>query len=111
MNENLQVQNLFDRTQTIARDLFSEGTFPWNILPKINQFILDIGPTLSKEEYDKIEDNIWVAKSAKVAKSASINGPAIIGKNSEIRHCAFIRGNAIIGEGCVVGNSDRKSVV
>ncbi len=112
MNDNLQVQNLFDKTQTIASELFADGTYPWEILPKINQFILDLGPSLSKEEYDQIGDNIWIAKSATIAKSASITGPAIIGKDTEIRHCAFIRGNAIVGEGAVVGNStELKNVI
>ncbi len=112
MNENLQVQNLYDKTQTIASKLFVDGTYPWEILSQINQFILERGPTLPQEEYDKIGDDIWIAKSATVAKSASINGPAIIDKNTEIRHCAFIRGNAIVGQGSVVGNStELKNVI
>ena len=68
--------------------------------------------TLSEEEYDKVGENVWIAKSAKVFPSAYINGPAIIGKNAEVRHCAFIRGNAIVGEGAVVGNStELKNVI
>lgn len=112
MNENLQVQNLFDKKETIASDLFSKEIHPWEILPKISQFILELGPRLSKDEYIQIGDCIWVAKSAKIAESASITGPAIIGKDTEVRHCAFIRGNAIVGEGAVVGNStELKNVI
>ena len=75
-------------------------------------FIVELGNTLSEEEYEKRGENVWVAKSAKVAPTAFINGPAIIGKEAEVRHCAFIRGNAIVGEGAVVGNStELKNVI
>lgn len=69
------------------------------------RFILKLGQTLSEEEYDHPSEDVWIAKSAKVAPTACINGPVIIGKEAEVRHCAFIRGKAIIGEGAVVGNS------
>ena len=112
MKEKLKNQNFFDITQTIASSLFSETDYPWEILPKINAFILELGPKLSTDEYDQVAEDVWIAKSAKVAKSASITGPAIIGKDTEVRHCAFIRGNAIVGEGSVVGNStELKNVI
>ena len=67
---------------------------------------------LSKDEYDEIQENVWVAKSAVVAPTAYIKGPALIGPGAEIRHCAFIRGNAIVGENAVVGNStELKNVI
>lgn len=73
---------------------------------------MELGKTLSKEEYDQVEENVWIAKSANVFPSAYIHGPAIIGKDAEVRHCAFIRGNAIVGEGAVVGNStELKNVI
>lgn len=110
--EALKNENLFTFSQTIAVDIFEGTTYPWEVLPKISQFILTLGATLSPDEYEKRGDNIWIAKSAKVAPTAFINGPAIIGKESEIRHCAFIRGNAIVGEGAVVGNStELKNVI
>ena len=81
-------------------------------MPKISNFILQLGETLREEEYEKRGENVWIAKSAKVAPTAYINGPAIIGKEAEVRHCAFIRGNAIVGEGAVVGNStELKNVI
>lgn len=110
--ENIKISNLYDLNQTIASKLFDGATYPWEILPKINKFIIELGNTLDKNEYEEIEENIWIAKSAKVAKTAYIAGPVIIGKNAEIRHCAFIRGNAIIGENSVVGNStELKNVI
>lgn len=104
MNE-LSNQELFTFSETIAADIFEGTTYPWEVLPKIGDFILALGATLSPEEYEQTAENVWIAKSAKVAPTAFINGPAIIGKDAEIRHCAFIRGNAIVGEGAVVGNS------
>ena len=110
--ETCKIANLYTLSETIAKDLFEGATYPWEVLPKIGAFILELGSTLSEEEYDKVDENVWIAKSAKVAPTAYIHGPAIIGKDAEVRHCAFIRGNAIVGEGAVVGNStELKNVV
>lgn len=103
--ENLQNKNLFDLSQTIAKDIFKGTTYPWEVLPKIGDFIHALGTTLSEEEYEKRGEDIWIAKSANIAPTAYIHGPAIIEKKAEVRHCAFIRGNAIVGESAVVGNS------
>lgn len=110
--EECKIVNLYNLDETIAKELLSGCEYPWEVLPKIKEFIIELGNSLSREEYDKVGDNVWIAKSAKVAPTAFINGPAIIGKNAEIRHCAFIRGNAIVGENAVVGNStELKNVV
>ncbi|MCQ2508313.1 MAG: UDP-N-acetylglucosamine pyrophosphorylase [Dorea sp.] len=112
MIKEMTISELYTLDETIAKDLFEGATYPWEVLPKISSFILELGKTLPEEEYDKVGENVWIAKSAKVFPSAYINGPAIIGKNAEVRHCAFIRGNAIVGEGAVVGNStELKNVV
>lgn len=110
--KNYTIANLLDLNQTVAKDLFEGKTYPWEVLPEIKDFILTLGSTLDSEEYDCIDGNIWIAKSAAVAPTASITGPVIIGSGTEVRHCAFIRGNAIVGENCVVGNStELKNVV
>lgn len=112
MMETCKIKNLYNLEETIAKDLFEGAEYPWEVLPKIGEFIKKLGSTLSEEEYEKRGENVWVAKSAKVAPTAFINGPAIIGKEAEVRHCAFIRGNALVGEGAVVGNStELKNVV
>lgn len=108
----VEIKELYDLNETIARDLFEGLTYPWEALPKISGFILEFGKKLSPEEYNQVSENVWIAKSASVAPTASITGPCIIGRNAEVRHCAFIRGNAIVGEGAVVGNStELKNVV
>ena len=111
--EQLKISELYgDLSKTLAKELLESKTYPWEVLPCISQFIVKLGNTLSEEEYDKKGENVWIAKSAKVAHTAYINGPAIIGKNAEVRHCAFIRGNALVGEGAVVGNStELKNVI
>lgn len=110
--EQLTVKALYNLDETIAKDIFKEVTYPWEVLPKIGTFIVELGNTLPKDEYELAWENVWIAKSAKVAPTAYIGGPAIIGKDAEIRHCAFIRGNAIVGEGAVVGNStELKNVI
>lgn len=111
--KRLENRELFqDFNRTIASVLFEENTYPWEVLPKIHDFIMEVGMLLSKDEYEEVKEHVWVAKSAMVAPTAYINGPAIIGPDAEIRHCAFIRGNAIVGEGAVVGNStELKNVI
>ena len=98
MLKDFTIANLLDLNETIAKDLFEGKTYPWEVLPEIGDFILKLGQTLSEEEYDHPSEDVWIAKSAKVAPTACINGPVIIGKEAEVRHCAFIRGKAIIGE-------------
>ena len=110
--EECKIQNLYDLSQTIASSLFKNVTYPWEVLPKIKDFIIALGNTLDMNIYEKKGENIWIAKSAKVAPTAYISGPVIIGEETEIRHCAFIRGNAIVGNHCVVGNStELKNVI
>ena len=110
--KEMTVKEMYTLEETIAKDLFEGVTYPWEVLPKISSFILELGASLPEEEYEKRGENVWVARSAKVAPTAFIGGPAIIGKDAEVRHCAFIRGNAIVGEGAVVGNStELKNVV
>lgn len=101
----LKNEELFDLDQTIAKDLIQDKVYPWEVLAEIKEYILKLGNELSSEIYDKIGEDIWIAKNAKISKTAEINGPCIIDEEAEIRHCAFIRGSAIIGKKCVVGNS------
>lgn len=110
--KGITVKELFDLENRLIAPLFDDVQFAFEVLPKIGDFIKKIGPMLDSGIYENKGENIWIAKSAKVATSASITGPCIIGENSEIRHCAFIRGNAFIGNNCVVGNStELKNVV
>ena len=106
------VKELFSLENTIAAELFCDTTYPFEVLPKIGQFIKDLGAKLDKNVFEEKGENIWIAKSAKVAPTASITGPCIIDEDAEIRHCAFIRGNALVGKGAVVGNStELKNVI
>lgn len=108
----LNYKNFLDMSHTIAEKIFENITYPWEALPLIKNFIKEVGPTLPKEEYDEIAENVWVSKKATVFPSAHVEGPTIIQENAQIRHCAFIRGSAIIGKNCVVGNStELKNVI
>lgn len=99
------VNDLLDLEKTIAADIFEGKTYPWEILGELKDFIVKLGETLPEDEYDRIADDVWIAKDAKVFPSAYITGPCIVDHGAEIRHCAFIRGSAIIGKNAVVGNS------
>ncbi len=110
--KNCEIVNMYTLSETIAADLFADVIYPWEVLPKISEFISELGRTLDPEKYEQRGENIWIARNAKVAPTAFLNGPLIIDEEAEIRHCAFIRGNAIVGKGAVVGNStELKNVV
>ncbi len=105
MLEECTIENLYDLNETIARELFQGVTYPWEVLPRIADFIRKLGPTLDPEKFEKRGEEIWIAKSVKIAPTAELNGPLIIDEDTEVRQCAFIRGKAIIGKNCVIGNS------
>lgn len=112
MKDQITIAELYDLKETIAAELFEDAEYPWEVLPKIHDFIIELGKRLPGELYEEKGENIWIAKSAKVAPTACLNGPLIIDEDAEIRHCAFVRGNAIVGKGAVVGNStELKNVV
>ncbi len=110
--EDIKISNLFNLDETIAKKLLEKYEYPWEVLPHIEEFILELGKSLDKNEYEKIGDNVWIHKTAKVYKSAYIGENCIICEGAEVRHCAFIRKNAIIGKNTVVGNStELKNVI
>ena len=106
------IKDLFDLDHTLAKDYLAQFTYPWEALGGIMDFILELGPTLDKAEYEEVSENVWVHKTAKVFPSAYLGAPCIIGPETEVRHCAFIRGSALVGAKCVVGNSvELKNVI
>lgn len=110
--QDTMIKELYTLEETIARDIFENVTYPWEVLAKIKDFIVALGEKLPKEKFERREGNIWIAKNAKIFPSAYIGGPAIIDEEAEIRQCAFIRGSAIVGKGAVVGNStELKNVI
>ncbi len=110
--EKYSIENLYDLNETIAAELMKSAKYPWEILPKIKDFIIELGKSLPEDKFEKRGEDVWVAKSAKVFDSAYIGGPCIIDEDAEVRQCAFIRGSAIVGKGAVVGNStELKNVI
>ncbi|MGN0616005.1 UDP-N-acetylglucosamine pyrophosphorylase [Ruminococcus flavefaciens] len=110
--ENVKINQLYDLSHTAAKDYLSKFTYPWEALKGISEFIVTLGKSLSKDEYDNPSENVWVHKTAKVFPTAYLGAPCIIGANTEVRHGAFIRGSALVGDNCVVGNSvELKNVI
>ena len=97
-------KELFLTNNSIAIDLINRCQYPFEVLPYLEGYILFAGSTLS-DDFEQIEEGIWIAKDATIDNSVSIAGPCIIDHEAEIRHNAFIRGNAVIGKECVLGNS------
>jgi len=106
------IHDLYDVSHTLAAPLLAGRTYPWEVLPLIGGFLRELGAALPESEYDHPAEFVWIAKTAKVAPTASITGPCIICGGAEVRHCAFIRGNALVGAGATVGNStELKNVI
>ena len=105
------IHDLFDLTHTLAGDYLARFTYPWEALAGISDLILTLGPALGAD-YESPAPDVWVHKTARVAPTAFLGGPCIIGPDTEVRHGAFIRGSALVGAGCVVGNSvELKNVI
>lgn len=112
MSDKIKITDLYDLNETIAAEYLKGFEYPWEALAGIKDFILKLGSTLSEEKFVKRGEDIWIAKSAKVAPTACLNGPLIVDEDAEIRHCAFVRGSAIVGKNSVVGNStELKNVI
>lgn len=102
---DIKIKALWEGGHTIATPLLESVVYPWEVLSKISDFIIELGKKLSAEEYTLVRENVWIAKDAKVSPTATIGGPCIIDHGAEVRHCAYIRGSAVVGKGSVVGNS------
>ena len=100
----MEIKDLYNLDETIAKKYLEKYTYPWEVLPLISNYILEIIPTLGSD-YIKLNDNVYVHKTVKIEEGAYINGPTIICENSVIRHNAYIRGSVIIGKNSVIGNS------
>lgn len=103
--EELKITSLYDLDHTIAKPLLESLEYPWQALPKIKDYVLELGKTLDMEKFEKRGEDIWVAKSVKIYPTATLIGPLIIDEDTEVRPGAFIRGSVIVGKNCVVGNS------
>ena len=110
--EAITIKDMYSLDETIAKSLLEKYTYPWEVLPHIKEFIIELGESLPADIYERVKEDVWIAKSAKVFDSAYIAGPCIIGPETEVRQCAFIRGSALIGSKCVIGNStELKNVI
>ena len=85
------IKNMYDLNETIAADLFAGADYPWEVLGKIKDFIIELGNSLDPERFEKRGETIWVAKSAEVAPTACLNGPLII--DEEACDCRKRRGD------------------
>ncbi len=101
----LKIEKLLNLNETIASSVFDGLTYAWEVLPVLKDYIIELGASLSEEEYTKVSEDVWISRTADVAPTASIAGPTIIGHKAEIRHCAYIRGSVVVGESTIVGNS------
>ena len=107
----ITTKELYDLDHTMAGAYLAKYEYPWQALAGIKELIQELGAKLG-EDYTEITPAVWVHKTAKIAPTAYLGAPCIIGAGTEVRQCAFIRGTALVGENCVVGNSvELKNVI
>lgn len=101
----IEGKDLFDFSHSLAGERLQCAKTPWEALAQISAWICEIGAALDPAEYEERSPQVWVHRSARIAPTAYLGTPCIVGPETEVRHCAFVRGAALIGAGCVVGNS------
>ncbi len=104
MNKLVKTNELFDCRVPYLKDLFDNSEYPWEMLPKIKDLISDLLES-GIEGFTLLKEGVLVGQNVKIAATVTIEAPAIIGHNTELRPGAYIRGNVITGSGCVMGNS------
>ena len=108
----LKISEMYDLEHTLAAEYLRGFEYPWEALKGIKELIISLGEKLDRNFYTEVSPQVWVHKTAKVAPTAFLGAPCIIGAETEVRHCAFIRGSALVGSSCVVGNSvELKNVI
>ena len=101
----MKLSGILDINKTICKELFEHSNYPWEVLPKISEYIIALGNSLDENNYTEIEEHIWVGSNVVIDKLSTITAPCIIDNDTIIRPGAYIRGNVIIGKNCVIGNS------
>src|SRR5437762_2964579 len=91
MRGMFRAEDFLDLKQFAFPELFDDCEHVWDALKKIAGFL-------------KSKDVI-TGKGTVIEDGATIKGPAIIGRDCEIRANAYLRGNVIVGDGCVLGNA------
>ncbi len=104
MADLIKTADLFDCKVPYLADLFEKAQYPWEMLPEIKNHIGKLLET-GIEGFTELMPGVLVGENVKIAPTATIIAPAIIGHNTELRPGVYIRGNVITGAGCVLGNS------
>ena len=100
--------DLFDLSQTDHAALFEGCDHVWDALKKLKTWIEShVQPNGQKFATARISigPQVFIGEGTVIEDGVMIKGPAIIGRDCEIRHNAYIREHVIVGDGCVVGNS------
>ena len=110
--DSAKVKELYTLEESMAGEWLKGFEYPWEALKEIGYIIKKLVRHLDLDIYEKRGEDIWIARSAVIWPTVSVNGPCIIGERTEVRQCAFIRGNVLVGDDCVIGNStELKNVI
>ena len=104
--------DFFDLTRFEHRDLWRRGDRVWDALKRLHAYLEALVPPGSVDIQGEVSPGaslhgtgIRIGPGSVVEEGAYIAGPAVIGRDCEIRHGAYVRGGVIAGDGCVIGHA------
>ena len=95
----LKPADLFDLTQTEHASLFDGCEYAWDALRKIQSYLqTHLRPGLHNhcDGVAYIGEQVFIGEGTLVEDGVMIKGPAIIGRNCQIRHNAYVCEQVII---------------
>ena len=104
MSDKLKTCELYSCEVPYLKKFFDTYKYPWEMLDKINSLILYLTEK-GLDGFTEIKPGVFIGKDVRIADSATIEAPVIIGHGTEIRPGAYLRKNVITGANCVLGNS------
>lgn len=102
--DELRTKGLFTCKAKYLDRLFGAAEYPWELLPCIKTHLKEL-VSGGIEGFKVYSDGVLAGENVSISPLATIEPPAVIGRDTVIRPGAYLRGNVIIGEGCVIGNS------
>lgn len=101
---DLRPSAFFDLSKSIASPIFSGLDRVWEAIGRIEAFVLNLVAN-PPAGYDRIGEGIIGHREAKIAASAELLGPAVIGRGAEVGPGAWIRSFVLMGDFSVAGHA------
>lgn len=105
MEDSFTPTEFFDFSKFPYREIFTDVSESWNVLPQIVPFIEAAFQTGKLTANYQDRNDVFIGEGAVIHPSVEIIGPAIIGKNCVLGHASLIRGGVILGDNVTIGHA------